>query len=113
MAVAIWDYRASVGEELDLTGFKVEAADGEIGTVDEATYTAGASYLVVDTGPWILGKKVMLPAGTIERIDVENKQVIVDRTKDEIKDGPEFDPSGYAEQEHRLALGDYYSGFYS
>jgi hypothetical protein len=113
VAVEIWDYRETVGGDLDLTGYKVEAQDGEIGTIDEATFAAGSSYLVVDTGPWILGKKVMLPAGTIERIDLENQRVIVDRTKDEIKEAPEYDPSGYAEQEYQLALAQYYARFYT
>jgi hypothetical protein len=47
---------------------------------------------VVDTGPWIFGKKVLLPAGTIENVDVQNRKVYVDRTKDEIKNAPRFDP---------------------
>ncbi len=38
---------------LDLTGFSVEATDGGIGKVDEATYETSRSYIVVDTGPWI------------------------------------------------------------
>ena len=52
-----------LGRQNDLTGFSVEALDGSIGKIDEASNEVGASYLVVDTGPWIFGKKVMLPAG--------------------------------------------------
>ena len=36
----------------------------------------------------------------------------VDRTREEIKNAPEHDPSGYADQEYRLALADYYARFY-
>ena len=61
----------------DITGFDVQAVDGEIGSVDEATYDIGASYLVVDTGPWIFGKKVLLPAGVVDMVDVTNKKLIV------------------------------------
>ena len=111
MAVDIWSYRETI-TGLDLTGFTVEAVDGEIGKVDKATFDVGAGSIVVDTGPWIIGRKVMLPAGTIERVDPEQRKLYVDRTKDEIKNAPEYDPSGYAEQEYRLALGDYYSGLY-
>lgn len=111
MAVDIWSYREIV-LDADLTGFSVEAADGEIGKVDEATYDPGSGAIIVDTGPWIVGKKVMLPAGTIERVDPEERKVYVDRTKDEIKNAPEYDPSGYAQQEYRAELGGYYSGFY-
>jgi len=112
VVVDIWSYRETI-TGVDLTGFTVEAADGEIGKVDEATDEVGASSIVVDTGSWIIGKKVMLPAGTIERVDLEEEKIYVDRTRDEIKNAPEYDPSGYAEQEYRIALGEYYSGLYS
>jgi hypothetical protein len=55
---------------------------------------------------------VLLPAGTIESIDPEQRKVHVDRSRDEIKNAPEHDPSGYAEQEYRLALADYYANLY-
>ena len=78
---------------VDLTGFKVEARDGSIGKVDEATYEAGGSFIVVDTGPWIFGKKRMIPARVIERIDAADERVYVRMTKDQIKDAPDFDDS--------------------
>jgi hypothetical protein len=106
----IWTYRESEVGDIDLTGFKIQATDGDIGKVDEATYEVGSSYLVVDTGPWIFGKKVLLPAGVVDRIDVENECVFVDRTKDEIKDAPEFDPELHSTDEtRRNEIGDYYA----
>ena len=64
----IWTFRtAEPLGDIDVTGYSVEATDGGIGKVDEATYEVGGSYLVVDTGPWIFGKKVLLPAGLIDR----------------------------------------------
>ena len=80
----IWTYGAGDWSSMNVTGYKVEATDGDIGKVDDASYEVGAGYIVVDTGPWILGKKVMLPAGVISRVDVSEKKVHVDRTKDEI-----------------------------
>jgi hypothetical protein len=82
----VWTYRSTVTVEpaMDLTDFKVEARDGSIGKVDESTADAGKSYIVVDTGPWIFGRKVVLPAQTIERIDLDGGSVFVDRTKDQI-----------------------------
>jgi hypothetical protein len=93
----------------DLSGYSVEASDGGIGKIDETTGDAGASYVVVDTGPWIFGKKVMLPAGTIARVDHDNQVVHVTRTKDEIKNAPELDTSAY--DDYRRRLGDYYASF--
>ena len=110
-AAEIWTFRAVPQgdlQDVDLTGYKVEATDGSIGKVDEATYEAGGSYLVVDTGPWILGRKVMLPAGVIDRVDAEEEQVYVDRTKDEIKNSPEFDESRYQDMAYRDEIGTYY-----
>ena len=108
----IWTFRSGPQinvEEVDLTGYKVEATDGSIGKVDEATYDTSSSFLVVDTGPWILGRKVMLPAGVVERIDPDEGEVHVDRTKEEIKNSPEFDPDKHRDDsEYRGRLGDYY-----
>jgi hypothetical protein len=109
--VDVWTFRSPV-EDIDLTGFEVEAEDGEIGKVDKASYERGGSCIVVDTGPWIFGKMVMLPARAIESIDPEEQTIRVDRTKDEISNAPEFDPSGYADQEYRLRLASYYADFY-
>ena len=92
----------------DITGFKVEARDGEIGSVDEATYDVGSSYTVVDTGPWIFGKKVLIPAGIIDRVDLQNRKVFVNRTKDEIEKAPEFDAQRYHEQAYLNNVGTYY-----
>jgi hypothetical protein len=57
------------------------AIDGSIGKVDHASYETGSSAIVVDTGPWIFGKKVMLPAGVIDRIDHEAEKVYVHRRR--------------------------------
>src|SRR3954453_974488 len=108
--VELWTYRAGTTDvsATDLTGFKVEATDGSTGKIDEATYEAGASYIVVDTGPWILGKKVMLPAGVVQRIDADDEKGYVSRTKEEIKSAPEFDPDEYRRPEYRDRLSGYY-----
>jgi hypothetical protein len=109
----VWTYRQEPGTGLadtsmDLSGFEVEALDGSIGKIDEATYETGRSYLVVDTGPWIFGKKVMLPAGVIRSIDESEEKVFVNRTKDQIKNSPEFDDSLLEDETYRTNLGSYY-----
>ena len=104
----LWTFRDKIIVGADLTGFTVEATDGEIGKVDEATNEVGASFIVVDTGPWIFGKKVMLPAGVVDRVDTAEETVYVNRTKDEIKDAPEFDESKYRDEPYRDELGGYY-----
>ena len=107
-SVEIWSFTKGA-PSVDLAGFKVEARDGSIGKVDEATVeTGGSSFIVVDTGPWILGKKVMLPAGVVRDIDLDTETVFVDLSKDEIKSAPEFDEKTYREPSYRDELGGYY-----
>jgi hypothetical protein len=110
-----WQYRTEagfVGDVTDITGYSIAAVDGDIGRVDQATYETGESYLVVDTGPWIFGRRVMLPAGVVERIDTAEKMVYVDRTKDQIKDAPEYYDPFIENAEYREELGRYYTGTY-
>jgi hypothetical protein len=109
MSNDVWTYRSTtdLGTNVDVSGYDVEATDGSIGKVDEATYETGRSYLVVDTGPWIFGKKVMLPAGVIREIDEDDEKVFVDRTKDEIKHAPGYDES-QVDVDYRGRLGSYY-----
>ena len=111
----IWTYRdrSDLGSNVvethaDISGFGVEAIDGSIGKVDEATYELGRSYVVVDTGPWIFGKKVMLPAGVVRGIDETEKIVFVNRTKEQIKSAPEYDESFAQQDSYHSDLGAYY-----
>jgi hypothetical protein len=105
----IWNYGPGQDwSSMHLAGCKVEATDGDIGKVDEASSDAGAGYIVVDTGPWIFGKKVLLPAGVISRVDATEEKVYVNRTKEEIKNAPEFDKDTYKDQAYRDSVGGYY-----
>lgn len=110
----IWTYRASnrlamdASDGVDITGYRVEALDGSIGKVADGSFGPDPRYIVVDTGPWIFGKKVMLPAGVIQEVDPAHEKVYVHRTKDEIKHAPEFDEEAYATDAYRARVADYY-----
>jgi hypothetical protein len=68
-------------------------------------------HVVVDTGPWIFGKKVLIPAGAIGRIDLENREVWLNLTKDRIKGSPEFDAAMYRDTTYRNDISSYYGPF--
>ena len=53
-------------------------------------------------------KKVLLPAGTIKLVDPNEEKVMVNRTKDQIKNSPEFDPDTYRDDRYRSEIGTYY-----
>ena len=106
--VDMWGYPDEAAGGRDLTGYAIEALDGGIGKVDKANNEAAASWLIVDTGPWIFGKRVMLPAGVVARINSEDEVVHVNRTKEQIKNAPELVEGTYHEQAYRDELGVYY-----
>ena len=95
--------------EVDLTGFTVEARDGKIGAVDQATWEDAFGYLVVNTGPSIFGKQVILPGGVVHRLDLDNETVFVGRTRDELLDAPAFDESRADDVDYFEELGAYYA----
>ena len=78
----------------DVTGFDVEALDGHVGKVDEATYDNERGALVVDTGFWIFGKK---------------RKVLVACTKDQIKSAPDFEEQQEEDESYRSGVGSYYA----
>jgi hypothetical protein len=97
---------------IDLVGYHVEALDGGIGSIDEASQDVDASWVIVDTGPWIFGRRVLLPAGTVRRVDHRDRTVYVDRTKEQIKDSPEYDPATFGEPGYRERVGTYFAESY-
>ncbi|MFQ3563017.1 PRC-barrel domain-containing protein [Streptomyces gramineus] len=111
MSDSLWDYQPTVGfaAGLDLIGYKVEATDGSIGKVDRHSDDVDSAYLVVDTGVWIFGKHVLLPAGLVKTVDQAERRIYVDLTKDQIKDSPEFDKDKHADDaDYHGQIGDYY-----
>jgi hypothetical protein len=114
METGLWDWRDRewTSASTPIKGYRVEATDGSIGKVDEATNDVGSSYIVVDTGPWIFGKRVMLPAGVISHVDHDEEQIHVNLTKDQIKDSPEFDEAAYRDEAYRGLIGTYYDPYH-
>jgi hypothetical protein len=113
----VWGFREEAGfsDDLDLVGFHVEAVDGRIGKIVHVSSDGpGASYIVVDIGPWIFGKHVVLPAVVVSLVDVAHETIFVDRTRQEIKDAPQLEQlTHHPEDDHMNRLGGYYGKFYA
>ncbi len=92
-----------------LIGYDVEATDGGIGKVDEDNAKVPHDCLMVDTGPWIFGRKVVLPVGVVDHVDHQERKVHVDRTKEQIKNAPEYDEE---DEGYRDRTADYYTESY-
>jgi len=77
----------------DVNGYDIEASDGEIGDVkdfiiDDETWAI--RYLIVDTGGWLPGKKVLIAPQWIERVSWEESKVFINLSRDAIEKSPEF-----------------------
>ena len=106
----LWTYRSYEwgSSTTDIVGYAVRAVDGDIGNVTEATDEVGASYIVVTCGPWNFGKNVVLPAALIERVDLADARVYINRTKQQVCDAPQFDAAGYREAAYRTRVEEHY-----
>ncbi len=104
-----WNYRDDTWNG-DLVGYDVEATDGSIGKVDAKSNEASSSYVVVDTGFWIFGKKRLIPAGAVTAADHERKTVSVSMTKDEIKNAPDYNDAAL-DGSTRTSYEDYYGPY--
>ena len=90
-----------------VVGYEVEALDGSIGAVDVASEDFGPSFIAVKTGLPTFARTVVLPALVVERVSHKESKVYVARTRDEIKNAPEYDENDNGEA-YLLKLARYY-----
>ncbi|WP_420473724.1 PRC-barrel domain-containing protein [Noviherbaspirillum sp. ST9] len=79
----------------EVIGYDIQATDDTIGHVEDLLFDEESwkiALMVVDTRNWWPGKKVMVPPGRIERVSWEGKSVVVNVTREQIEDSPEYDP---------------------
>ncbi|MGC1306397.1 MAG: DUF2382 domain-containing protein [Phormidesmis sp.] len=93
------DYRNTFSDDSlsHLDDYSVYAGtDDKVGSIEDGLFDDGTGqfrYLIVDTGVWIFGKKVLLPIGKA-RFDNSERRVYVDGlTKEQVENLPEYDGS--------------------
>jgi hypothetical protein len=104
----LWDFPAELGR-IDVSGFSVEALDGRVGDVDRVNLDAGSSYLLVATGPPLVGKKLLVPAGLVDAIDRDKEIVHVGCSEDDLKSAPAYDKDREGDPVYRERVGAYYA----
>lgn len=89
----------------EVKGYHINASDGEIGHVEDFVIddeTLNIRYLVVDTGGWLPGKRVLIAPRWAGAVSWEERTVSVDLTRDQVKDAPEYDPQRLGRDEEQL-----------
>lgn len=97
-------------------GYSIKAIDGEIGDVEDFIIddrTWELDFLVVDTGNWFPGKKVLISPKWIKEVNWETSSVIVNVSTDAVKNSPEYDRNQYLSDEYSNNLHNYYGRFIS
>ena len=83
----LWDASA-------INGYAIEASDGRLGTVSDLLFEDVGwvvRWLVVDTGNWLPGRKVLLPLSALGHPDRALRQFPVKLTMQQVKDSPDVD----------------------
>ena len=94
-----------------LLDLNVAAIDGDIGTVDDVLFedaTWTIRYLVVDTGKWIAGRKVLLSPVAVRDAAWGQRRLNVRLTRAQVKDSPDIDTDKPVSRQHERAYFDYY-----
>lgn len=80
---------------LFLTGSQIRPTDGEFGHIEDFivdTETWRLSDLVVETGIWHFGKRMLVPMELIQSIDTTTEVVHLNCTREDMRNHREFDP---------------------
>ena len=92
-------------------GFTLHALDAEVGRVDEILFDDQywtVRYLIVHTGDWLTGRKVLISPLWASSVSWEEGAVHVDMSRQSIRESPEWDPSASVNREYESCLCDFY-----
>jgi hypothetical protein len=95
----------------EVTGYHIHAADGDVGHLEDLIADDEAwlvRYLVVDTGDWLPGRKVLLAPALVQSIDWVNRMIYVDVERDSVEQCPEYDPEAPVDREYEVQLYEHY-----
>lgn len=94
-----------------LIGMSMGATDGLIGKIEDVYFDDqrwAARYLLVNTGDWLMGRRVLIsPIGVIG-FDWAARTVRLRLTQQQVKDSPDFDTDKPVSRQHELAFLEHY-----
>lgn len=94
-----------------LEDMKIAALDGEIGSVDDVYFDDEKwvlRHLVVDTGKWLTGRKVLISPISVSNIDWHDAIVHVNLTREQVRSSPGVDSHKTVSRQHEIDLYNHY-----
>lgn len=95
-----------------ITGQKIQATDGEVGKVDDFIIddkTWAIRYLIIETGNWWAGKKVLVSPQWIDRISWEESSVFANLSQESIMKSPEYSEENLLTRDYETQLHRHYN----
>lgn len=92
-----------------LRDYMIHATDDVLGGVSDLYFDDTAwtvRYLAVDTGTWLPGRKVLIPASSLGKPDAARSQFPVDLTRKQVEDSPGIDVDQPVSRQHEAGQGD-------
>ncbi len=96
----------------DLWGYAIRATDGVIGEVDDFYFDDedwAVRYLIVDTGSWLSGRKVLISPLAIGHPDWLGQLLPVSLTKAQVEKSPDIDTKKPVSRQQEAAYSNYYA----
>ena len=94
-----------------IKGYTIAASNGRIGTVSDVLFddvSWRVRWVVVDTGNWFPGRKVLLPLSALGRLDENGSEFAVNLTMQQVKDSPDSDTDRPVSRQIEANIYDYY-----
>ena len=94
-----------------IKGYAIAATDGRLGTVSDFLFDDASwlvRWLVVDTGKWLSGRKVLLPPSVLGHIDPNGNEFAVSLTMQQVKDSPDIDTERPVSRQIETNIYDFY-----
>jgi uncharacterized protein YrrD len=95
----------------DLQGDEILARDGAIGSVDDVYFDDArwaVRYLVVDTGAWMPGRRVLISPSSVDVRSSSGRAVRVDLTREQVKNAPGIESDRPVSRQYEAAHAAYF-----
>lgn len=94
-----------------MIGYEIRASDGDLGKVDEFYFDDKSwtvRYIVVDTGNWLSGRKVLISPVAFGKPELESRTISVNLTCAKVRSSPNIDTEKPVNRQHEAELHEYY-----
>jgi sporulation protein YlmC with PRC-barrel domain len=90
----------------ELEGDEILATDGAIGSVEDVYFDDerwGVRYLVVDTGTWLPGRRVLISPASVNAQGSDARTVLVNLTREQVQKAPDADSDRPVSRQYEMA----------